>query len=395
MIFGGLRLLLRAESVKKRSLPTLTAVAGLLALTVLIFLAFYHPQRTANPEFASLTTVHAVRVDYRDMSNSRDEVDGLEAHLQMAGVNLVAVGAGRADWSYFPWSNHQDRWSSDVKITGEDYLLDDSSRFGKWAHVSAVVDVLAPRYLELHPEKAAISWLGKPSQNLVGTMELVDGSFSRDLLDMITAIATFYPVNSITLSELVYYVDGYGEEDKAAYLAYTGKTDWPRRADGRINIDDPSIGTWRSYEIDRFLDKATAIVHAQGKQLFVEARIGLTPDGDVTVSNGTDLGLLLQHADRVIVWGNHDLDGRSQQALAAVAKYLAHFGRGRAILSIGLWDKNYDPDVPNAQMTSISAQEFRTALKSAGQGGATDLWITPSFLLSEDDWQALKAQWNP
>jgi hypothetical protein len=226
-------------------------------------------------------------------------------------------------------------------------------------------------------------------------MELVDGSFSRDLLDMITAIATYYPVNSITLSELVYYVDGYGEEDKAAYLAYTGKTDWPRRADGRINIDDPSIGTWRSYEIDRFLDKAAAIVHAQGKQLFVEARISVTPDGDVTVSNGTDLGLLLQHADRVIVWGNHDLDGRSQQALAAVAKYLARYSRGRAILSIGLWDKNYDPGVPNAQMTSISAQEFRTALKFAGQGGATDLWITPSFLLSEDDWQALKAHWKP
>lgn len=381
--------------MNKRTLSTLTVVAGLLALTVLVFLAFYHPQRAANPEFASVATVHAVRVDYRDMSNSRGEVDGLEAHLRTAGVNLVAVGAGRVDWTYFPWSHHQDRWSSEVKTTGEDYLLDDSLRFGKWAHVSAVVDVLAPRYLELHPETAAISWLGKPSQNLVGTMEMVDGSFGQDLLDMVTAIATYYPVNSITISELVYYVDGFGEQDRAAYIAYASKTDWPRNADGKININDPSIGTWRCYEIDRFLDKAAAIVHAQGKQLFVDARIDVTPDGDVTVSNGTDLGLLLQHADRVIVWGNHDLDGHSQQALVAVAKYLARYGRGRAILSIGLWDKNYDPDVPDAQMASISAQDFRTALLSAGQGGAPDLWITPSFLLSEDDWQALKAQWNP
>ncbi len=380
--------------MKRKTLTTLFVIAGMFALMALIFLAFYRPQRSANAEFANLDTVRAMRVDYRDMSQSRGEADALESVMRSAGVNLVAVGAGRVDWTYFPWRGHPDRWSVDVKSSGEDYLLDDSARFGQWAHVSAVVDVLAPRYIQMHPEAAAISWLGAPSPNLVGTMELVDGSFGQDLLDMIGEVATYYPVNSIILSELVYYVDGFGDADRSAFQAYTGKTDWPRRPNGQIDIDDPSIGTWRSYEISRFLDKAAAIIHAQGKQLFVEARLSVGADGTVTVSNGTDLGLLLQHADRVVVWGNHDLDGQSQSALRNVAKYLARYGKGRVILSIGLWDKNYDVDVPNAQMSAISAQDFQTGLQAAGQGGATDIWITPSFLMSDAHWQVLTQYWS-
>jgi len=381
--------------MKRKLLSTVILVAGLLALTALVFLAFYHPQHAANPQFARVTDMRAVRIDYLDMSASRGEVDALEAHMQAAGVNLVAVGAGRTDWTYFPWQHHQDSWSSDVKSNGEDYLLDDSSRFGKWAHVSAVVDVLAPRYIQTHPGTAAISWLGVPSVDLVGTMEMVDGTHGQDVLDMISAIAAGYPVNSITISELVYYVDGFGPRDKLAYLNYTGRHDWPRFPNGQIDIDDPSIGTWRSYEIDRFIDRAAAILHAQGKQLFIEVRAGVAPDGHVFINNGTDIGQLLQHVDRVIIWGNRDLDGHSQQALEAVAQYINRYGNDRIVLSIGAWDKKYDPEVPNSQMSSMSAADFQTALQTAVQSGARDLWITPSFLLSEADWQALKAQWKP
>jgi hypothetical protein len=109
--------------------------------------------------------------------------------MELSGVNLVAVGAGRADWTYFPWRDHPDRWSNEVKTTGIDYLLEDSLRFGKWAHVSAVVDVLAPLYIQAHPETAAISWVGVPSQNIVGMVELVDGKFGQDLLEMIGEVA--------------------------------------------------------------------------------------------------------------------------------------------------------------------------------------------------------------
>jgi hypothetical protein len=117
-------------------------------------------------------------------------------------------------------------------------------------------------------------------------MELVDGKFGQDLLEMIDEVAASYPVNSITIAELVYYVDGFGGQDKAAYMTYTGLSDWPLAGDARqINIDDPSIGVWRSYEIGRFIEKAAEVAHKYGKQLFVEALIDVDRNANVTMSN--------------------------------------------------------------------------------------------------------------
>ncbi|MFH1523361.1 MAG: hypothetical protein ABIF04_00175 [Chloroflexota bacterium] len=380
--------------MKRKIVLILIIILGLAILATFLILAFYHPERVPNTNYTNLSTVRAVRVDYSDVEKSRGEVAALEIQMQQAGVNMVAIGAGRPDWTYFPWLNRQDRWSDEVKTTGNDYLLADSTRFGKWAHVSAVVDVLAPLYIQAYPEKAAISWIGVPSKNLVSTMELVEGSFGQDLLDMIENIATYYPVNSITLTELTYYVDGFGEQDKAAYLAYTGRSDWPRTDEGEINIDDNSIGIWRSYEIGRFLEKAAAIIHQHDKLFYVEVRIGVDSEGQVYVNNGTDFNLFLVSADRLIVRGSNEPDGRTPQAMSAIGQYLDHYQNGRVIMGVGLWDKDYDPTMSKSQMLTISAPDFQTALQSTVQGGMTDLWITPSFLMSDAHWHVLKDFWD-
>ncbi|MCX6034147.1 MAG: hypothetical protein NTV38_04105 [Chloroflexi bacterium] len=364
-------------------------------MVTILILAFYHPDRVANKNYANLPpVVHVVRVDYLDIGKSRGEVAALETRLKQIGVNMVAVSAGRSDWTYFPWLAHPDRWSDEVRTTGHNYLLEDSLRFGKWTHVSAVVDMLAPLYIQSHPYTAAISWLDHPSKNLVSTMELVDGPFGRDLLDMIDNIATHYPVNSITLTELVYYTDGYGEQDKSAYTAYTGRSDWPRTADGHINIDDSSIGTWRSYEIGRFLEKAASIVHRQGKLFFVEVRIGVDSEGQVFANKGTDFNLFLVYADRLIVRCSYDPNSRNPQAISEIAQYLAHYQYGRVIMSIGLWDKDYDPGVAKSEMSSISAAVFQSVLQAASQAGVEDYLVTPSFLMSDAHWQVLEEFWE-
>jgi len=370
-------------------------LVGLSILVTSLILAFYHPDRVANKIYADLPAqVRAVRLDYLDISRSQDEVIALEAQLKQVGVNMVAVGAGRSDWSYFPWPDHPDHWSDEVRMTTNDYLLADGIRFGKWTHVSAVVDVLAPLYIQAHPDSAAISWFGEPSRNLVSTMELVDGPFGQDLLDMIDNIATHYPVNSITLTELVYYIDGYGEQDKAAYLAYTGQSDWPRSSDGSINIDDISIGTWRSHEIGHFLEKAASLVHQQGKLFFVEARIGVDSQGRVYVSNGTDFNLFLVYADRLIVRGGYDPDARKPQAISAIAEYLEHYQNGRIIMSVGLWDHDYEPGVPKSQISAISPADFQSVLQAADQDGVVDYIVTPSFLINIDHWHVLQDFWT-
>ena len=382
--------------MKSKMFPYLVVLLVLAFLAVLIALAFYHPQHSTNQTFTNVFPVRGVRLDYLDMSKSRGEVAALNTQMKQSGVNLVALGAGRVDWTYFPWPGHSDSWSDDVKTSGTDYLLEDSLRFGKWAHVSAVVDVLSPLYIQAHPETASISYVGVPSQNIVATMELVDGKFGQDLLDMIDKIAASYPVNSITISELVYYTDGFGEQDKAAYMAYTGQTDWPRIPDSRqINLDDPSIGVWRSYEIGRFLAKAAEITHKYGKQLFVETFIDEDQNANITVRNGTDISSLLAHADRIIVWGDHNLDEQhAQTALPGFAQFLARYGEKRIIMMIGLWNKSYDAGTPKNAMSSISSEDLRTAFFLANQRGITNLFITPSFLMTNAHWQVLKDLWG-
>ena len=377
--------------MRKHFFLALFVLFGVACITGLFFLAFYRPVRAANASFSNPATIRAIRVDYLDEDANRGDVTGLETHMQQAGVTLVALGAGRADWTYFPWPGFPQRWSSEVSSTGQDYLLQDSTRFAKWAHVSAVVDVLAPLYIQAHPQTAAISWTGTPSQYLVGTMELVDGQFGQELLAMIDQIATYYPVNSITLTELVYYTDGFGASDKAAYLAYTHRSDWPRNPDGTININEPSIGSWRAFEIGRFLQKAAALLHKHGKQLFLETPIRVTSSGQVLLENGTDFTEFLKYADRLIVRGSNESDERSQAAMQAISQYLARYPANRIITSLGLWSQDYDSDTPRDQMTALPLADFNSALQGIGN---EDLWITPSFLMTSAHWQALEDFWS-
>ena len=372
-------------------------VGVLLIVAILAVVEFWiisHPSPMVKPNFTQVSPVHAMRVDFVDVSKSRNDVAALETRMKQVGINLVALGAGRVDWTYFPWKGHSDRWADEVKGTGIDFLAADSARFGQWAHIAAVVDVLAPRYIQEHPEAAAITWIGKPSPNLVGTMELVDGEFGRELLDMITVISANYPVNSIMLTELVYYVDGYGDKDKTAYLAFTGRTDWPRGPSGEINIDDPSISNWRSYELALFLEKAAAVVHQHQKQLFVEVHAAVDSTGQVTIHNGLDIPMVLKYADRVVAWGSDAQGGWTPGILAALARYAAPFGENRTILMIGLWDRHDAPDLPKQQLVAIPAGDLMAELSDAQQGGAADLMVTPSFLAGEAHWQVLEQFWR-
>jgi hypothetical protein len=354
----------------------------------------FAPGTPVPPQFTSVAPVRLVRIDYGDLASSRDQVAALEQNMKRVGVNMVGLGAGRVDWTYFPWSGHSDRWADAVRTSGIDYLKDDANRFGKWSQVYAVIDVLAPLYIKAHPEAAAVSYTGQSSQNLVGLMELVDGPFGTELLSMIDYIAVNYPVNAITLSELVYYVDGFGDKDKAAYTAYAKQADWPHSADGKIDLDNVAIGQWRAYEIGRFLEKAAAVVHKSNKQLYLEVHINLDNAGKVWLQNGTDYDQLLKYADKLLVWGNYNMEGRALGAIVNVAYYLTRYDPSQVIVMIGLWDKNYPSDTPKQEMQAIPAQDLHTALAAADQGEIKNLGVVPSFLLGNEHWQVLQELWG-
>jgi hypothetical protein len=381
--------------MKKNLLYILVLSCALAFLGWLSISAFYRPMGQANSQLADVHPVRAVRLDFLDYPQSRLQMDEMESKMKAAGVNMVGVGAGRVDWAYFPWKNHSSQWSADVKNTGIDFLADDSSRFGKWAHVSAVVDVLAPLYIKQHPEAAAVSSTGSPSENLVGVMDMVEGDYSKNLLDMIQDIAANYPVNSVTITEMVYYVDGFGEKDKAAYDAFTHRNDWPRKADGAIDINDPTIGDWRSYELDLLYKKAAAILHQYNKQLFIEVHVSVDDQGYVYTKNGVNFDTLLRNADRLLVWGSYNQDEHKSEVLSAIGSYLARRDSDQVIMTIGLWNHNYDVNTPKESMLPIPVEDLQIALHKARQGGAADFFITPSFLLSDAHWKTLAEGWKP
>jgi len=329
--------------------------------------------------------IHAMRLDYPNYATSRDLLDALEQQMRAADINMVALGAGRAEWTYFKWLGHEDVWSNDVKDTGIDFLLDDSNRFGSWAHINAVVDVFAPNYIRAHPDKAAVSVDGVPSENLVSTTELVHGEFGQRLLDMIDYIAANYPVDSISITELYYHRDGYGPDDKAAYMAYSGRNDWPRSPDGTINTFDPSIGNWRSHELDTFLDRAVALAHNHGKQLFMDVELSLENLNFMTNEHGTNYNLVLEHMDRIVVWGYYGVDHYAPEYLREVAQFLTRFSQSRLILSMGLWNDNGQ---------AVSPDSLNTAMQAILAGGIRNIWITPSLLMSDTHWQVLRDYWG-
>ncbi len=357
-----------------------------IVIFILFIISMWHlasapPALAVREHLPSAPPVLAVRVDFPSLENSREEITILEENMKSAGVNTVALGAGRLDWNYFKWENHENYWSQDVQDTGIDFLAEDSKRFSKWANVDIVVDLYAPKYIREHPKSSAISWLGEPSSNLVSTMELVEGDFGEQILLMLEYISTNYPANSISLTELAYYTEGYGDDDKAAYMSYTGRDDWPRLPNGLINIDDPSIGEWRSYEIGRFLDRAAKIVHKNNKKLYMDVEVSWDNLSKESTEKGQSYNVMLEYVDKIVIWNYFGLKSYDPEVTREIAhEYGQKYDSSRIIISIGLWKSGND---------ILSSEDLKQAMQYSIKGGIDNFWITPSHYLSDDHWEAL------
>ena len=347
------------------------------------------PIITTNPpltaDAAQSTPIRAVRVQYNNYQNSQAEAPAIEASLRAAQVNLVALSAGRVEWAYLNWRDHPEFVSSSVKDSGVDILAADSIRYGQFAHINAVIDVLSPNYIAAHPGTAAINALGQPNPNLVGTMELVNGNYGKYLLQMVEYIAANYPkVDSISLTELSYRLDGYGPAELASYQAATGRADWPRLSNGQINIDDPSIGTWRSNLLGAYLAKLSDACHAHGKAFYLDVPLSWSHPETGGNEFGLNYALMLQHVDKLVVWGYYYLENQPPEALATAAAYLARYGSDKIIMSIGLWGPNN---------STLPADLLARGIQASIQGGLPSLWITPSIYLSAAGWATLDQAW--
>lgn len=329
--------------------------------------------------------IRAVGVSYADVAKSRPQVPLLQGYFTSSGVNMVSLTAGRVDWTYFRWDGHSDQWSSAVKETNMDYLSEDCANFD-YGHINAIVDIYAPLYIREHPEAAAISYWGEPSDLLVSTAALTSGPFKDLALEMLDYIAANYPVDSISITELSYRIYGYGEDDLALYRDYTGRDDWPRDRRGNIIFEHPSIGEWRSAALAGFLAQAAEVVHAHGKELFFDVSVSWGNLSNEAGEYGHHYGTILNVVDRIVVWAYTDLEGYPPSYAGEIAAYLSsHYRTDQFILSVGLWRPN-NKVVPPEMLAKTVA--------SAMKGGALNLWVTPTFLMTEAHWQELAKTWQ-
>lgn len=343
-----------------------------------------------SPDIVSLShpatpPVRAISLDLSDLARSPDDLDRLEQRMRDAGVTMVGLSAGRLDWTGFRWDDREERWSAGVRESGRDLLAEATQRFGRWAHVSAIVDVFAPRYLQVRPSQRALDAAGRTIPHQASTHALVNGPFGDELIAMIDYIARHYEVDSITLTELFYYQEGYGADDLALYQAYSKQRDWPRTSRGAINIDHPTIGAWRSAMVAQFVERAARVAHDHGKQLFVDVRVDRQSPEREGRRSGHDYALLLQHADRLVLWNYFGLNGTSPEYTRDIARYVQQYGENRIIISYGLWAE---------RGAVVSATDLQRAMIAGQKGNLPHAWITPVRLMNDNHWQAITSIWR-
>ncbi len=372
----------RVVFVERRGLGL--AFGALLLVLLSSGATYYYVTRIKGPAYVSTSRYRpafelALSTHFDAWGDWRDAIRSIRERPYAGLARVVGVGAGRPEWTYFKWKGRKSVWSNHQKGAKEDLLYTAARTFHRDGYkVAAIVDLYAPKYIEEHPDAAAIGYDGEKSTEQVSFMEVVRGDYGRLVLDMVEYLCANYPVDIINLTELSYYSASFNPWDLASYKTYQKKDDWPRTPDGLIDRDDPSIWQWRSALMEEFIKKVAGVVHRYGRELYIDVPVSWR---DFTL-NGMDSGLdyrrILKHADKIIIWNYFYIENAPPQISEPLAMYLVdNFPAGSFYLSIGLWgDKEpVDPDT------------LEEAIKSTLKGGVRRIWITPDSLMTGEHWK--------
>ncbi len=323
----------------------------------------------------------AVAIHFDAWNNWRDAYENLLSVPEARYLNRVAVSAGRADWTYFRWQGNESWWSPEQAAADTDMLEHTLGVLRQRGYrTTAIFDVFGERYLKRYPDAAAFDVDGKRSKIIICSTELADGAAGNHLAGAMDALAATTQADTVAVTELFYDKHCYDHRCLMAYKRATGRADWPRNAHGKIDHLDPSIGAWRSRQVESIVARLAQHVHAHGKKFALDVKVS---HGDImhnSVESGQDYHLLAPHIDEFVVWDYFALAGEPPESAARVAAYFDdEFGTDKFYLSIGLWDRT----------GAISSEKLARALRSALEGGASKLWITPGEMMTMAHWRAL------
>lgn len=301
-------------------------------------------------------------------------------------VEVIGIGAGRPEWVYFRWTGHERDWANHQKGAKEDILFKATETFHEAGFkVAAIIDLFATKYIKKHPEVAADSFDGEKSPAQVSLMEIVEGDYGRTALEMIEFVSRNYSVEIINLTELSFYSYSFNDKDLISYKAYSGRQGWPVDKKGNIDKEDPSVWEWKSEMMERFIKKVADIVHSYGKELYVDVPVSWRDFTQNARESGLDYRRILNHADKIIVWDYYYLENAPPVISGALSQHLVeNFPISTFYVSIGLWGKK----------KPVDAESFAEAVTSTLRGGATQIWVTPNDLISENHWDKLLPYWR-
>lgn len=366
-------------------------ILGLLALTgaaLGISCLCWAPQAHAaegaqmpNTTLAPQAGTTAIAIHFDAWRNWQDAYGSLLATPEARYVNRVAVSAGRADWTYFRWPGKEMWWSPAQAAADTDMLEHTLTVLRQRGYrTTAVLDVFGERYLARNPAAAARDVDGKRSNLIICSTELAEGEAGDHLAHAADALAANTQADTVAVTELFYDKHCYDDRCLVSFKKATGRADWPRNASGMIDTHDPGIGAWRSRQVSAIAARLGKVVRAHGKKFALDVKVSRADVMRNSVENGQDYHLLAPLVDEFVVWDYFAIEGDPPERSARVAAYFDdEFGADRFYLSIGLW----------GQSGTLSAETLARALRSAQEGGATKLWITPADMMTKSHWKAL------
>lgn len=325
----------------------------------------------------------SVSFGFEDVARKDLRWDGYRAALNAADVNAVSVSVGRTDWTAFPWETRPSAAPSLVGESGRDYVAEALAEIGENRSVTLIIDTLAPALIEQEPRLAGVSPEGEASDLFAGVSALESGKAGDHIVDLARTISDRYAPDRIALTELMFDEHTFGSADLSSYREHSGSTDWPRLPDGGIDTADPSLGQWRSDALATLLARVREVTAPRGVALDMDVRAPWSdPAGDRSGS-GHDYAVLLEQADRLVVWNYFAINDRPPEYGAEITRSLQERFPGRFVMSTGLW----------ASSGIISLSAMRGSLEAVADAGADSVSVTPASKMTDQHWQALERAW--
>lgn len=323
----------------------------------------------------------AVSINFADWPEWQDAFRVLLAQSRLRHVTRVGISAGRADGTFYRSTHEHDAWS-DIQHTHTGDMVEAAvDALGERDICStAVLDVVAPRYLQKRPEHAALDMRGRRSSEVVCSTSLAEGEYGRVLTDAFEALAASTGADSVSVTNLYYGWHCFCRRCFLRFREHTMCSDWPRLTNGAIDLNDPGLGKWRSSLVASIVSRVGAVVRAHGKRMLFEAKLSADDPSRKGRENGQDHALLRAHVDEFVVRDEFAFDEAACLEAVEAARYLGkELGTDAFWYCVELWHRD----------GALRAEQMRNALLSALRGGARRLWIASSYHLSPLHWQLI------